>query len=63
MKHLHLVIFFIIIIGILLVKFMRLDTFENVGIDYVHPQAKISFSNVGERGVFADSDYKKGDII
>jgi len=63
MKHLHLFIFFIIIIGILLVKCMRLETFENVSMDYVHPQAKISFSNVGERGVFANSDYKKGDII
>jgi len=59
----HLIIFFVIIIGILLVKCIKMENFENVNMDYVHPEAKIAFSGIGDRGVFATADYKKGDTI
>ena len=59
----HLILFFIIIFGFLLIQFI--PTTIMCTTDYIHPQAIINEStiNSGGRGVFAIRNYKGGETI
>jgi SET domain-containing protein len=59
----HLFIFFIIILGIIIIKCLQTETFDNTEEDYKHSKNIISYSDIGSRGVFADRDYKPGEIL
>ena len=63
----HLIIFFIIILGFILIKCLPTEPFSNTNVpsDYIHPLAIINTSTVsgGGRGVFANKNYKKDDIV
>lgn len=59
----HLIIFFIIILGIIIIKCLQTETFSNTEEDYKHSKTIISHSNIGSRGVFADRDYNPGEVL
>jgi SET domain-containing protein len=59
----HLIIFFIIILGIIIIKCLQTETFSNTEEDYKHSKNIIGHSNIGSRGVFANRDYKPGEVL
>jgi len=61
----HLIIFVIIILGFVILKCIETETesFENEKLEYQLPLGKIKESKIGGRGVFAEKDFKTGDII
>jgi len=61
----HLILFFLIILGFILIKCISKFKYLNMLSEYIHPNAiiKTSTINNGGRGVFATRDYKKGEII
>ena len=63
----HLILFFIIIIGVLAIRLMTINTREDFLFfkkeEYIHPNASIKYSDVGGRGVFSNKNYHIGEII
>jgi len=63
----HLILFFIIIIGVLAIRLMTINTREDFFFsakeEYIHPNASIKYSEVGGRGVFSNKNYHTGEII
>jgi len=62
----HLIIFFIIIVGIITINYLSCnyyESFDNMTIEYEAPTTDIKSSKVGSRGVFANKNYVKDEIL
>ncbi len=62
----HLIIFFIIIVGIIFINclsYNSYESFDNMTIKYEAPTTNIKPSKIGSRGVFANKNYKEGEIL
>jgi len=60
----HLIIFFIIIVGILVIKCATIENFASSSIKYIQPNATLKYSfQIEGRGAFATDSYSKGDTI
>ena len=60
----HLLLFLVIIIGILIINCSLLEGFLNIEDNYLQPNIELKHSaKINDRGVFANKDYKKDDII
>jgi len=58
----YLILFIIILLLYVLFRWIFMSLFVNI--DYVVPQVEIKISKeIGSRGVFANKDYKKDDVI
>jgi hypothetical protein len=62
----HLILFFIIILGIVLINclsYQNREDFKEIALDYEPPMTDIKQSKIGHRGVFANKNYKKGQVL
>ena len=60
----HLLLFLVIIIGILIINCSLLEGFLNIEDNYLQPNIELKHSSkINDRGVFANKNYKKDEII